>query len=313
MQPQQMPLAVDLDGTLIKTDLLIESFLALIKKNPLYLFAACWWLRKGKAALKCAIAERVDLDVTVLPYNEDLLAYLRRQHAQGRSLALATASHHTYATQIAAHLGLFSHVLATDSQRNLASTNKAEGLCELFGQGRFVYAGNARPDLAVWRVAAAAIVVCASKQLTRLAQKTTAIEHIFPVAKTGVKTYLKACRVHQWVKNTLIFVPVFAAHQLADKALLLQSATAFLAFSLCASSVYILNDLLDLDADRRHPKKCTRPFAAGNIPAVQGIAMIPLLLLGSALLCATLPATFALVLSLYYLATVAYSFSLNKK
>ncbi len=313
MSKSSLALVVDLDGTLIKTDLLIESFLALIKRNPLYVFVVFLWVLKGKAVLKQEIAQRVELDVAVLPYNEELLVYLREQKAQGRTIALATASHKKFAEKIADHLGLFDRVFATDGVVNVASSNKAKQLCDVYGQKQFVYAGNAAPDLKVWEDSGAAIVVGPSKKLLRQAENIGDVEKHFPLPKPGIKRYLKACRVHQWVKNVLIFVPMFASHQVVDTTMLIHSALAFLAFSLCASSVYLLNDLLDLDADRHHKTKSKRPFAAGDIPALHGILLIPILLLFVAGLCLLLPPMFTLALLLYYVATTAYSFSLKQQ
>ena len=313
MSNRLLPLIVDLDGTLIKTDLLIESFIALIKRNPFYGFFALIWLSRGKAVLKQEVAQRVDLDVTVLPYNKELLAYVRRQKEQGRTIALATASHQKYARQIADYLGLFDRIFATDGRVNLASANKAKQLSEAYGNKHFVYAGNAYPDLSVWAVSAAAIVVGPSKKLLIQAEQSSDIEKYFPVPRPGLRCYLKACRVHQWVKNTLIFVPALAAHQILEVATLTNATLAFLAFSLCASSVYLLNDLLDLDADRHHQSKRERPFAAGDIPAMHGVALIPLLLLCTATLCFFLPIGFTLTLLIYYVATIAYSFKLKQQ
>jgi 4-hydroxybenzoate polyprenyltransferase len=241
-----------------------------------------------------------------------LLAYLKEQKKKGRVIALATASHQKYALQIAEHLGIFERVFATNGLVNIASTQKANALVKAYGQGQFVYAGNARPDMKVWLTAAAAIVVGPSKSLFKEAEKLLEIEHHFPLPKPGIKAYLKACRIHQWVKNVLVFVPMFAAHQVTELNLLFNSLLAFFAFSLCASSVYLLNDLLDLDADRHHKTKCNRPFAAGSIPALHGIVLIPLLLMVVAILCFLLPLWFTFALLLYYVATTAYSFGLKQ-
>ncbi len=312
MSNSSLPLVVDLDGTLIKTDLLIESFLNLLKKNPLYAFVVFIWLMRGKAVLKHEIASRVEIDVTVLPYNKSLLKYLREQKEKGRHLALATASHQKFAFQIAEYLGLFDKVFATHGGVNVASSQKARLLNEAYGRGGYVYAGNAEPDLKVWPDAAAAIVAGSSQKLLRQAEEIGEVERHFPLPKPGIKHYLKACRIHQWMKNSLVFVPMLAAHEIVAPSMILNTLLAFFAFSLCASSVYLLNDLLDLAADRHHKTKCNRPFAAGTIPAIHGVIMIPILLFVVLILCAMLPAWFTLALLVYYIATTAYSFQLKQ-
>ncbi len=313
MKDSLLPLVVDLDGTLIRTDLLVESFLGLIKKNPLYVFLVAIWILKGKRTLKAEIAKRVNLDVKVLPYNQALLDYLKEQKAQGRTLALATASHLKYADQVAKYLGLFDRVFATSEGKNIAAGNKAEVLCEAYGEKQFVYAGNAEPDLKVWKRSARSIVVGHSNHLHKQAESLAPVERRFQSAKPSLKVYLKACRLHQWVKNVLMFVPLVTAHKIFEVDLLISDILAFLAFSLCASSVYLLNDLLDLDADRQHKSKCKRPFASGTLPALHGILLIPVLLLVVLGLVVALPLNFAMVLVIYFIATTAYSFALKKR
>lgn len=307
-----LPLAVDLDGTLIKTDLLIESFLGLMKRSPLNIFRVVFWLLRGKATLKAEIARRVDIDVDVLPYNEALVAYLREQKAQGRRCTLATASHRKYADQVAGHLDLFDDVVATDGDLNLASSAKADALTELYGEGQFVYAGNAPPDFAVWKASGGAIV-CGDAGLARAAERHAPVELHLENRAPGLKDYVKACRLHQWLKNALIMVPLVAAHRVFELELLFNCILAFGAFSLCASSVYLMNDLLDLNADRHHRSKNQRPFASGAVPAVHGIFLIPVLLALVVAIATQLPLSFGIVLVVYYVATTAYSFSLKKR
>lgn len=306
------PLCVDLDGTLIHTDLLIESLLLLLKRNPLWLFALPLWLIKGKAHFKQQLAKRVELDVTRLPFNQPLLAYLREQQAQGRRLVLATAANQRHAEQVAFHLGLFEAILASDAAINLSGTRKRDRLVELFGVGGFDYAGNSIVDLRVWSHAQTAIVVNAGAPLARHVARLVEVECVIPAPAIGLRTYFKALRLHQWVKNALIFVPLLAAHQALNPTLLLQTTLAFLAFGLCASSVYVLNDLLDLAADRAHPTKCRRPFAAGLIPIQRGLWLIPTLLTLAFLVALWLPLWLSVTLGLYVLLTLAYSLRLKQ-
>lgn len=311
MTVSRQPLVVDLDGTLIKSDLLLESFMGLIKANPLNIFWVFVWLLKGKAHLKAEIAKRVDIAVDLLPYNQQLIQYLRAEKESGRALLLATASHKRYAHSIAAHLKIFDEVLASDEVTNLSGRKKREALNALYGEKGYVYAGNANIDLLVWEHCSSAVVVGSEKLVGKAAAKCT-IEKHFQTSKPGIKTFIKALRVHQWVKNGLIFVPVLTSHNALNVEFIVLSLLAFVAFSFCASSVYFLNDLLDLNDDRRHATKRNRPFAAGTLSLLVGIIGTPILLLVSAFVCLFLPNEFVAVLLVYYVLTIAYSFNLKR-
>jgi phosphoserine phosphatase len=293
-----VPLCVDLDGTLIRSDLFVESLFALLRKNVAYLFLVPVWLMRGKAYLKQQIAERVDLDVTLLPYHGLFLDYLREQRAAGRRLVLVTATHQKYAREVAAHVGLFEEVLATDGTANLAGTDKRARLTAEYGGRGYDYAGNSRKDLEVWSQARRAVVVAPHRGVKAGAERLATLERSFDDGKARVKEYLRAMRPHQWIKNLLVFVPLIASHKVHDLALLLDAALAFSSFSLCAASVYLLNDLLDLDADRHHARKRRRPFAAGRISVVRGSLLIPVtLILAFALALGTLPPAFGAAVS----------------
>lgn len=305
------PLCVDLDGTLIRSDVLLESLVLLIKRNPLYLLLVPFWLLRGKAALKAQIASRVKLNPAALPYDRELLSWLESERATGRSIWLCTATNRKFAEEIAAHLGLFAGVLASDHESNLAGEAKATQLVERFGDRGFDYCGNERRDLAIWRRARSAIVVNASSQLERQAAKLTELAKTFPVRSRPLRAAIRALRPHQWAKNALIVVPLLAAHRVSDPGALLEGLLAFVAFSLCASSVYLLNDLLDLEADRAHPRKSKRPFAAGDLSLLAGLLLAPCLLAAAVAIAAVLPQKFWLVLGTYYTLTCAYSFLLK--
>lgn len=305
-------LCVDLDGTLIKTDILVESALALVKSRPQDILRLPLWLSKGKANLKQKIADAVELDVESLPYNQDFLDYLRQEKAQGRKLVLATATNVKFANQISDHLGIFDQVVASDATENLAGKRKLEKLQGLFPNGNFDYAGNGKTDLAVWRGSQHAILVNPEAGVQKAAMKVAEIDKVFETKSGGIKDYLRACRLYQWVKNVLIFVPLATAHTVLNLDLMYNAVIGFLCFGLCASSVYVVNDLLDLAADRQHPRKKNRPFAAGSISIKHGLVMAPALLaagLGLALL--TLPAAFCAVLGLYLVLTLLYSVHLK--
>lgn len=310
---QSIPLCVDLDGTLIHSDLLLESFLLLIKQNPLFLFLVPFWLLGGgKAGLKAQIARRVKLNGAALPYSENFVDWLKGQKSQGRQLWLVTASDQRMAQAVADHVGFFDGILASDGQTNLSGDNKARQLVERFGERGFDYCGNHRVDLKVWQHARAAVVVNGDSGLEAGARALTQVDAVFKPPQSSLKVVLKALRVHQWAKNALIFVPLAAAHRLGDTSVLVAGLVAFASFSLCASSVYLLNDMLDLEADRQHPRKCKRPFAAGTLSLLFGLVAAPALLLVSLGLALTLPLQFLGVLGAYYLVTLAYSFGLKK-
>ncbi|MGE5452637.1 MAG: UbiA family prenyltransferase [Acidobacteriota bacterium] len=306
------PLCVDLDGSLIHSDLLLESFLLLVKRNPLYLLCVPWWLLRGKAVLKAEIARRVQLNGAALPYTQAFVAWLREQKQLGRAIWLCTASDRSLAQAVADHLQCFDGVLASDGQTNLSGRHKAQALVQRFGEKGFDYCGNHRVDLAVWRHARQAIVVNGSRQLVAQAEKVTELGPTFEAVRPGLKVWAKALRVHQWAKNALIFVPVAAGHKLASGAVMADSLIAFAAFSLCASSVYLLNDMLDLESDREHHSKCKRPFASGQLSLLFGLLAAPVLLLMAAALCWLLPLPFLGVLAIYYVLTLAYSFWLKR-
>ncbi|AVS69057.1 UbiA family prenyltransferase [Paracidovorax avenae] len=306
------PLVVDLDGTLLLTDMLHETSLQLVRDAPWKAAVLPLWLAAGKAALKRRIAGQVDVAVAHLPYNQPLVAWLREQHAAGRRIVLCTASDQALADAIAAHLGCFDAVMASDGATNLAGPAKAAALVRTFGERGFDYAGNSRTDLPVWQAARAAIVVNAPASVARRAEALGNVQRSFPPAAAGAAAWRKALRLHQWMKNLLLFVPLMAAHRVGDGAAWMQLFVAFLAFGLCASSVYLANDLLDLESDRQHPRKRLRPFAAGTLPAWQGVALVPVLAGASLWLAwATGPAFLGWLL-VYFVTTWAYSLVLKR-
>ncbi len=305
-----IPLAVDLDGTLIATDLLWEGLFILLKQNPLYIFLVPFWLAAGPARLKQAIAERIDIDPASLPYREALLQRLRTDHADGRKIVLATGTPRKFAEAIAAHLGIFDYVLATDGPHNMTSGRKRDALIAAYGDGGFDYAGNSRHDLKVFDAARDAIVVAPDRHAARW-QAAHGAETV-PVAKPTLKTFVKMLRVHQWLKNSLIAVPMVLSHEYFNGNMIWQCLLAFISFSAVASAIYILNDFFDLALDRKHATKRNRPFASGVLSIPFGLgAMAALLAIGIAagLL---LPIQFLGVLAGYLVVTTAYSLSFKR-
>ena len=302
-----LPLCVDLDGTLVRTDTLVEGLLALAGGLRVAALGAA--VMGGRSALKARVATLVPLDPALLPYNEPLLAYLREQRATGRRIVLATAANEAVAARVAAHLGLFDEVIASTAGHNLKGPAKAAALVARFGRGGFVYAGDARADLAVWAEAGAAVLVDVAAAVARLV--TIPVERRFAVAPALLPTLLRAMRPHQWVKNLLVFVPIFTAHAMGDWPSWAGGLLAFVAFSLAASGIYLVNDLLDLAADRAHPKKRLRPFAAGDAPAVAGVALAALLVALAAGLAVS--AGLILVVAAYAGISMAYSLWLKRQ
>ena len=309
---QNLPLAVDLDGTLIRTDMLCESALARLRAAPLSALRWPFWLMRGKAYLKRRLSEGVAFDPAVLPYHQPLLDWLRAQRQAGRPLALCTASDRAVAQAIADHLGLFDEVIASDGATNLKGQAKADALCARFGPRGFDYAGNDAADFAVWRQARRAIVVNASAAVLRRARSQLDAQPVFERERAGPRTWARALRLQHWVKNVLLFAPLLAAHHWGDGAGWLKALLGFVAFGLCASAVYLGNDLLDLESDRHHLRKRKRPLAAGTLRIPQALLAAPLLLAAGAALAWQVGAGFAAWLAVYFALTCAYSLRLKR-
>ncbi len=309
-QSVDIPLAVDLDGTLVSTDLLWESIFMLLKVNPLYLFVMPIWLMSGKASLKSEIARRVTLDATSLPYREEFISFLTREHARGRELILVTAAAEPFAKAVASHLGIFSGIYHTDATNNLAGSRKAALLSNRFGRKAFDYAGNDRADIAVFEAARNAIVVAPDAAADRYQKAHASVR--FDATRPGFKSILKMLRVHQWLKNLLVFAPPVLAHTIADPRVFASSALAAMAFSASASAIYIINDILDLPLDRQHPTKRNRPFANGTLSIPFGLLASLVLLSAAGVICLFLPAEFSAVIAAYLVVTTAYSLSLKR-
>jgi 4-hydroxybenzoate polyprenyltransferase len=303
---------VDLDGTLVKTNLLLESLFSLLRQAPLSLFALPLWLLKGRAHLKREIARRIRLDVTLLPYRTVLLEHIRVEHGKGRSIVLATASDERLAQQVADHLKLFDSVLASDGSINLSGERKRERLVDQFGERGFDYVANGSSDIAVWSSARKAIVVNPNLQVLRAVARVTEVQSVVDDRRVNLADYWNALRPQHWLKNLLVFVPVFAAHSFYEPALLGRTLFAFVAFCCCASSGYLFNDLFDLSADRHHPKKNVRPFASGRLPLSYAVAMVPTLIILGCVLAALVSRPLVGVLLLYSSLTCTYSLYIKK-
>ena len=306
-----VPLAVDLDGTLIASDLLWEGLFALLKKNPLAIFMVPFWLLKGgPARLKQAIAVVVDIDPATLPYRPEVLKRLREEQANGRKIVLATGTPRKFAEAIARHLGLFDAVLASDGGENLTAERKRKALVEAYGDGGFDYAGNSRHDLKVFDAARDAIVVAPDRAAARW--QASHQSELIETPKPDLRTIRKMLRVHQWLKNVLIAVPLVLAHKYFNPEMLVPAILAFISFSAAASAIYIVNDFFDLALDRAHPTKRERPFASGKLSIPFGLASVGVLLVISLATAAFTTIEFAGVLLVYLVATTAYSLSVKR-
>ena len=309
-----LPLYVDLDGTLIATDSLHESLLRLVRVSPGVLLQLPLWLLRGRAAFKREVSQRTSLDVSTLPYRPEVLDFVRRAREAGRRTILATASDGKVAQRVAEHLGLFDAVLASDGERNVKGANKLAAILADTGGKAFSYAGDHSADVEVWQGAEAAVVVSRSGALARRAAGLTEVEAVIKPKRVGLGRYLYGLRAHQWLKNLLVFLPLMPVLHDLTQALVVDATLAFLAFGLMASGIYVLNDLLDLESDRRHHRKRRRPFAAGDISPSAGLAMSVTLAIASLTLAAALlPASFVGVLLVYAALTTAYSVFLKRR
>lgn len=304
-------LCVDLDGTLLRTDSLHETVLGASRHRPLALLRALVRLSAGKAAFKRRVAELSRFDPATLPYDRDVLAFLREQRAQGRRIALVSAADQHLVAAIADHLGLFDHTVGSDGVTNLSGANKLAAIRSLFGED-FSYIGNHRVDLPIWEQARTVLVAGDDAGLLRRAAPGGRLESDLRRRPPGLRPWLRALRLHQWAKNGLVFAPLVLAAPYLTAGDVGRGIVGFFVFGLLASVGYIVNDLLDLPADRRHPTKRLRPFAAGVLTAKAGVAAAAAMLLLASGLAALLNGPFVSVAVAYFLGTLAYSLQLKR-
>ncbi|ETR78353.1 prenyltransferase [Afipia sp. P52-10] len=308
--PISRPLVLDLDGTVVRGNLLVETALAFLKQHPLKIFMIFVWLFRGRAELKQQLAQRAQVDVEVLPLNDELLAYAAEQVGIGRQVYIATAADAAIANQVAARIPFVSEVIASDGKTNLKGAAKAAVLAERFPNG-FEYAGDASADLPVWRAAGYAAVVEASPSVVAAARSLAEVTRVFP-RPAPWKALIKSLRLHQWAKNALVFVPLILGGRLGDPTAVLATCAAFLAMSFVASATYIVNDIVDLADDRRHWSKRERPLASGRLPLMTGASAVPIGLVAGFSLAAFAGWAVVLATILYLACTLTYSFKLKK-
>ena len=307
-----IPLVVDLHGTLILSDSLHESVIRAVRHEFTVALKIPLWLKQGKAAFKEKLASRTLFDASALPYNQDFLAWLKTQHAAGRKLILCTGADQSIARAVADHLDIFSEVWGSNGNVNLSGVTKADALVKRWGEAGFDYAGNSAKDILVWEKSNNAIVVNATAALAAKVRKRFRVEAEFPNSMSRFRALLRMVRIKQWLKNTLVFIPLIAAHKINDAQALLSLAVAFLAFGFCASAVYILNDLSDIESDRRHPRKKERPLASGAIPSWIGVLLAPMLLAAGFSIAWTVGTSFTGWLLFYFVLTCIYSTVLKR-
>ncbi|MFZ2960740.1 MAG: UbiA family prenyltransferase [Candidatus Ozemobacteraceae bacterium] len=312
MKTKTFPLCVDLDETLILSDIFQESIMALLRKNVFYLFLFPIWLFFGKAYFKTKIASLASIDPDLLPYNKPFLEWLKQQKEAGRPLWLCTTSTQKLVQPILDHLSIFTGVISDIETNDLSGEAKANELLKNFGDKQFDFCGNKSTDIHIWKHSINAITVnCDNRLLKKISAVATLEAHFHP-SGNKLKSIIKAFRPHQWAKNILLFIPPLMAHKISDPDILFPSIIAFFSFGMCASSVYLLNDLVDLPADRKHPKKKSRPLASGNMSIIEGFLLIPLLFIISFSLAFQIPGNFALILLVYFSLTTIYSFYLKR-
>jgi 4-hydroxybenzoate polyprenyltransferase len=305
-------IVVDLDGTLINSDLFFETFFIFVRKQPFRIIELLIWLFHGKSYIKRRLADQVDINVSSLPYNAKLLDWLNIQASGGAKLVLATASDQRIARKIADYLKIFDYVFGTETY-NLSSKQKCKILVANFGEGGFEYVGNSSADLQVWPSASIIHVVNPEFGVLSALKNIGPIQTLLENRPNYFGALFKTMRFHQWSKNLLIFVPLLASHRLLEFPLILAGFIAFFSFGLCASSVYILNDLFDLPYDRAHPTKCNRQLAAGAFPIFHAALLVPLFLITSfSLAFFYLPIKFVALLLAYYILTLGYTLWLKR-
>lgn len=305
-----LPLYVDLDGSLIRSDSLVESIFQLIVKKPLTAFLLPFWLFLGKAKFKEKISFFVGLDPSHLPFNKSLLDYLKQQREQGRKLVLATAANEKIAQSIVDHLEIFDGFIASDHQNNLSGIKKLEKIQEL--DKDFAYVGNGSVDLAIWEKAKEGIVVNAPDGVLEKAKEICNIVEVFDDRKNLIELIIKQMRMHQWSKNILVFLPLMLTPHLYSLPTLGKAFLAFFGFSFMASSVYVLNDLMDLDADRLHPTKKNRPIASGHLSLIIALVLYAILLFSSIILSFLVSWKYLVMVFGYCVLTTFYSIRLKK-
>lgn len=311
-EDKNIPLVVDLDGTFINTDLLAEGIVLLLKKNFFCIFLCFSWIFKGKAFLKQKVFEKVQINYKNLPVNKELNDFLVSESQKGRKIVLATASPKSAATEIGKVFPVFDEIYGTEKDLNLKGSNKLELLADMYGKGGFDYIGNSRTDLILFASSRFSYLVNAGRFLERKTREVSTLKKSWKTKTSRFIAYLKLLRVYQWVKNLLIFLPLITSHSFQSVNTLTQVTLAFFAFCFVASAGYIVNDIMDLEADRTHASKHSRGLASGNIGILPGFLCAILLFAAGLIIGLNLKLSFFLILIVYFVLSIAYSVYLKK-
>jgi 3-deoxy-D-manno-octulosonate 8-phosphate phosphatase KdsC-like HAD superfamily phosphatase len=271
-------ICADVDGTVLETDLLYESLLFALKRHPTVIFLLPFWLLQGLPYLKAQLARRAaDMSVAAMPLNESVVSYLQERSESGSSIVLASASHTSLVAKVGERLGFISCVIGSDESVNCKGARKAEAIVAHLGDVPWEYVGDSRADLSVWRRASSVVCVTDSARFSELVRRQFPKVTFIQKGRWSAATLARALRVHQWLKNALVFLPLILAHQWSNSEAIVGAIIAAVSFSCCASGVYLLNDLLDLEADRQHPRKRKRPCASGELPLTVAMGLAPIL------------------------------------
>ena len=308
---EDIPLVVDLDGTLLHSDLLHEGIIILLRKNPFYFFPLLFWLLKGKVYFKNQIFNTVQLPYDLLPWNKKLIVFLKVESLKGRKLIVATASVNTHSQEILKVFPFFDEIYGTDTI-NLKGRNKLKFLVNKFGESGFDYIGNSSSDLTIFASSRYSYLVSPSKTLEKRTRKVSDLKYIWKHKKSTFREYVKAIRAYQWVKNVLVFIPLITSHSFYSKSSVLEAISAFFAFSFTASAGYAINDLFDLNSDRSHPRKRFRSFASGRLSITSGILLTSLLFSAALVISSQLNLLFSIVLLGYFIVSFSYSLYLKR-
>lgn len=304
----------DLDDCLVKTDVLYEQWLVLLKTKPLLFLVSLFWLFRGLPYFKTQLAQHAPLSAQQLPYREDVVNFLKTAKTDYKNeLILASASPDAWVQDVARHLGIFDRAFGSTSEKNLKGSAKLAAIHEAIGTSPFTYIGDHCSDLAIWTEANEIVAVNPNNQLcSKIKALGKTVHFIYDKKRSTLKLLLKQIRPHQWIKNALVFLPAFAAHKLLNFDVIINCLYAFAGFSLAASFVYTLNDILDLRSDRSHHSKKHRPFASGDLSIQWGLLLLPALLIGTALFATLLPAAYWGWIATYLILNLAYSFYLKQ-
>jgi 4-hydroxybenzoate polyprenyltransferase len=310
-----IPLVTDLDGSLIKIDSIFESTILCIKSNIFNIFLIPFLILKGKNHFKNFVTDHSALDPSLFPYNPEVINLLKENKAKGRRIVLSTATTENIAKSVSEHLNIFDKVIFSSRDHNNRANNKAQKLEELYGLKGYDYIGDSIADLPIFESCRKYYLINAPISLKNKAYKLN--QNLIIInsdeKQNSFANIVKELRIYQWIKNILIFLPFLLAHDLQNFNSIFNNIIGFVSFSFIASFVYIINDLMDLDSDRKHDKKKNRPLASGNLnPILAFNVSLALFIIGWVLSLCFLPEKFSLLLLIYFLLTTLYSFYLKK-